>query len=248
MVILITGASSGLGALIAQILLNLDETNVVINLDVAHHFPSNPRIKTIICDVGNARDVQKAADEVGSIDIIINNAGVNRIDFLETFTEANWDLVMDTNAKGIFLVCKLFLRHLGTGVEWKDGFGGPTILNIVSNAAHMPMTSSLAYNASKAAAHIMTLQLARELKPKFNIDVFGIAPNRLAGTLMSQDIDEQVVKTRGWTPEYAREYQLAALAAGEETDPKCLAEFIGFLLSQKKRHKYLVGTIIPYGK
>ena len=46
----------------------------------------------------------------------------------------------------------------------------------------MPMTCSLAYNASKGAAHIMTLQLARELTKKHGITVFGIAPNKLKGT------------------------------------------------------------------
>jgi len=122
-----------------------------------------------------------------------------------------------------------------------------TVLNIVSNASHMPMTTSLAYNASKGAAHIMTLQLARELTKKHGITVFGISPNKLRGTEMSKDIEDQVVKHRGWTPEYAQQYQLNALLAGEETDPAQLAEFVAFLLSTKPRHKYLTGCILPYG-
>ena len=89
-----------------------------------------------------------------------------------------------------------------------------TVLNIVSNASHMPMTTSLAYNASKGAAHIMTLQLARELTKKHGITVFGISPNKLRGTEMSKDIEDQVVKHRGWTKEYAEQYQLNALLAG----------------------------------
>jgi NAD(P)-dependent dehydrogenase (short-subunit alcohol dehydrogenase family) len=122
-----------------------------------------------------------------------------------------------------------------------------TILNIVSNASHMPMTTSLAYNASKGAAHIMTLQMARELSKAHGITVFGISPNKLRGTEMSKDIEDQVVALRGWTPEYAKQYQLASLLAGEETDPDALAEFVAFLLSSKQRHKYLTGCILPYG-
>jgi NAD(P)-dependent dehydrogenase (short-subunit alcohol dehydrogenase family) len=122
-----------------------------------------------------------------------------------------------------------------------------TIVNIVSNAAHMPMTCSLAYNASKAAAHIMTLQLARELTKKHNITVFGIAPNKLSGTGMSDAIDEQVVATRGWSKEYAQEYQLNGLLTGEETPPTQLAEFMAYLLQSKQHHKYLTGCILPYG-
>ena len=64
---------------------------------------------------------------------------------------------------------------------------------------------------------------------------------------MSASIDEQVVRTRGWTPEFAREYQRKALLTGEETPPESVAEFIAFLLSSKERHRFLTGTIIPYG-
>ena len=146
---------------------------------------------------------------------------------------------MDTNAKGIFKMSQACLPML---IKSKG-----TIVNIVSNAAHMPMTCSLAYNASKAAAHIMTLQMARELTKKHGITVFGIAPNKLSGTGMSDSIDEQVVKTRGWSKEYAQEYQLNGLLTGEETPPKLLAEFVAYLLKDKQHHKYLTGCILPYG-
>ena len=122
-----------------------------------------------------------------------------------------------------------------------------TILNIVSNAAHIPMTCSLAYNASKGAAHIMTLQLARELTKKHEITVFGIAPNKLCNTQMSKSIDEQVVKTRGWTKEHAVQYQLNGLLTGQETPPELVADFISYLLKDKQSHKFLTGCIIPYG-
>ena len=171
--------------------------------------------------------------------MLINNAGVNLIDWLENFEEDMWDKVMDTNAKGIYMMTKACLPSL---IRRKG-----TILNIVSNAAHMPMTCSLAYNASKGAAHIMTLQLARELTKKHGITVFGIAPNKLKGTGMSDAIDDQVVKTRGWTKEYAQQYQLNGLLTGEETPPQRLAEFVAFLLQSKEHHKYLTGCILPYG-
>jgi NAD(P)-dependent dehydrogenase (short-subunit alcohol dehydrogenase family) len=171
--------------------------------------------------------------------ILINNAGVNEISWLEKLDEMEWDRVMDTNAKGIFLMTQALLPFL---IQSQG-----TVLNIVSNAAHMPMTGSLAYNASKGAAHIMTRQLAHELTRKHAVTVFGIAPNKLCGTGMSQYIDSRVPEERGWTPEFAKEYQLKSLLCGEETDPERLAEFIGFLLSMKERHKYLSGCILPYG-
>ena len=90
---------------------------------------------------------------IDELDVLINCAGVNIIDWLENFSESQWDMVMDTNAKGIYMMSKACLPML---IKSKG-----TIVNIVSNAAHMPMTCSLAYNASKGAAHIMTLQHLR---------------------------------------------------------------------------------------
>lgn len=171
------------------------------------------------------------------IDVLVNAAGVNVIDWLPDVKEEDWDKVMDTNVKGIFLMVQHCLPALRKA--------GGTVLNIVSNAAHMPMRCSAAYNASKGAALILTRQLARELSPE--ITVFSVSPNKLAGTEMSRSIDEQVVRTRGWTKEQARDYQVAGLLTKEETPVGPLAEFIGFLLSTKTRHKYLTGCDIPYG-
>ena len=220
--ILITGAKSGLGKAMREKL--EEQGHEILNYDIS-----------------DGHDVRNINPLMGNyhVDVLINNAGVNLIDWLENFEEDMWDEVMDTNAKGIYMMTKMLLPTL---IETKG-----TVLNIVSNAAHMPMTCSLAYNASKGAAHIMTLQLARELTKKHGITVFGIAPNKLSGTGMSDSIDEQVVKTRGWTKEYAQEYQLNGLLAGEETPPERLAEFVAFLLQSKEHHKYLTGCILPYG-
>lgn len=219
--ILVTGSESGLGAAIVKAL--RDAGHTVFEYDIA-----------------DGLDVRRPNLEgIDELDILINNAGVNIIDWLENFAEFDWDEVMDVNAKGIFKMTQAALPLLTKSKG--------TVLNIVSNAAHMPMTCSLAYNASKGAAHIMTLQLARELTKKHGITVFGVAPNKLCQTGMSASIDEQVVRTRGWTKEYAQQYQINGLLAGEETPPELVAEFIAFLLQDKRHHKHLTGCILPYG-
>ena len=229
--ILVTGSGSGLGLAIAETLRRFKHD--VIDFDHANG-----------CDVRDPANTWGGySDSLGNdcpaIDVLINCAGINKTGWLENVTDGLWDEVMDVNAKGIFKMSQWALPAL---IKTKG-----TILNIVSNAAHVPMTCSLAYNASKGAAHIMTLQLARELTKKHGITVFGIAPNKLAGTGMSLDIENQVVEQRGWTREQARQYQLAALLPGEETPPQRVAEFIGFLLSEKDRHRFLSGCILPYG-
>ena len=234
--VVITGTGDGLGRLIAVQMANQGHQVYGITLEPGEFtLPGHE----FYGDVRNFGTIWEFSDEIGEIDILVNCAGINRIGFLEEFDEHDWDNVIDTNVKGIFNTTKAFLPAL------KRSKG--TVLNIVSNASHMPMTGSLAYNASKGAAHIMTLQLARELTKLHGITVFGISPNKLAGTGMSTDIEKQVCETRGWTPEYAKQYQLNALLTGEETDPKVLAEFIAWLLHDKTRHKFLAGCVIPYG-
>lgn len=216
--ILVTGSASGLGAAIVTAL--------------------KTRHDVIPYDAVDGRDVLEPPKFIsGKLDVLINCAGINRINWLENVTDIEWDAIMDVNVKGIFKMSKACLPEL------RDSKG--TIINIVSNAAHIPMRCSAAYNASKGAALILTKQMARELSP--DITVFSISPNRLADTAMSRQIDEQVVDTRGWTLEEARAYQLQSLLAKEETPTYVVADFIAYLLQDKMHHKFLTGCDIPYG-
>lgn len=218
--ILITGSGSGLGA---QILFALTTAG--------HHcHPFDLPLNDVRCPM---QDRLPAA-----LDVLINCAGINYINWLPNVREVEWDAVMDTNCKGIFNMTQALLPQL------KASKG--TVLNIVSNAASVPMRCSAAYNASKGAALILTKQLARELSLD-GITVFSISPNKLRDTGMSKSIDEQVMQTRQWTREQAQAYQRQSLLTGEETPPRLVADFVAFLLSSKERHKYLTGTDIPYG-
>lgn len=219
--ILVTGSSNGLGEALVKALRADNHTVVEYDIDRG-------------LDV-----LDPHLDGIHDLDVLINNAGVNGIDMLENLQEELWDKVVNTNAKGIFKMSQACLPML---IKSKG-----TIVNIVSNAAHMPMTSSLAYNASKGAALIMTKQMARELTRRFGITVFSVSPNKLKGTNMSNAIDAEVVRTRGWTMEEAQKYQLQGLLAGEETDPVVLADFIAYLLANKRNHKYLTGCDLQYG-
>jgi NAD(P)-dependent dehydrogenase (short-subunit alcohol dehydrogenase family) len=218
---LVTGSSSGLGKALVDGLKMMG-------------FATHPY------DIKEGRDVLAPVlpPHLEELDLLVNCAGVNKIDWLPDVSDADWDAVMDVNAKGLFKMTQACLPNL------KAAKG--TVLNIVSNAAHNPMRCSAAYNASKGAALILTKQLARELASD-GVTVFSVSPNKLAGTGMSKSIDDQVMTTRGWTKEQASEYQLAGLLAGEETDVGTIADFILFLLSTKQRHKYLAGCDIPYG-
>lgn len=225
-VAIVTGGASGLGALIVKELVDVGFTVHIYDKEYGDDVVT-PDLQRIAFNCENG------------LDVLVNCAGVNKINWLEKVTDEDWDDVMGTNAKGIFKMTQACLPHL---VKTKG-----VVLNIVSNASHMPMTCSLAYNASKGAAEIMTKQLARELTRAHGITVFGISPNKLANTNMSRDIDRQVVETRGWTPEQAHQYQLQGLLVGEETDPVQVAKFAAFLLKDRKMNKPLSGCIMPFG-
>lgn len=223
----ITGSQSGLGRLISDI---LQANYAVWNTNIELSNPANiESFGKNICDHFRAHNK--------NLDVLINCAGVNEINYIEDLEQEDFDKIMNVNARSHYLMVK----HLIPALK------GGTVLNIISNASRIPMTSSLAYNASKAAAEMITKQMARELFPRHGITVFGLSPNKLHSTGMTTYIDKRVEETRGWTPEQAKEYQLKGLPIGEETDPAEVAGLIEYLLSTKNRHRFLHGCIIPYG-
>jgi NAD(P)-dependent dehydrogenase (short-subunit alcohol dehydrogenase family) len=224
--IIVTGGANGLGALLCKELNNAH--NTVIEWDLQNGV-----------DVADWPSVRKAAELIDHCDVLINCAGINCITWLEDMLPEDFEYTMGVNAMGIFNCVQALLSQL------HDDEG--TICNIISNAAHIPMTASLAYNASKAAAAMMTRQMAHELWPRYGIVVFGVSPNKLAATGMSRYTAQRVPLVRGWSSEEAHLRQQAALPLGKETPPELVAEFIAFLLSKKERHMYLHGTVIPYG-
>ena len=190
-------------------------------------------------DVGDWRHVQKAAQAIEKLDILVNCAGVSLVEWFEDIDPSDFQRVMDINCNGIINCTQALLPVLRNG---------GTVCNILSNAAHVPMTASIAYNASKAAATMVTRQMAHELGPRHGITVFGVSPNKMAGTgALNRYTANRVAQVRGWPADEVQRRQLAALPAKEETPVEVVAEFIAFLLTDKQRHRFLQGCIIPYG-
>jgi NAD(P)-dependent dehydrogenase (short-subunit alcohol dehydrogenase family) len=185
------------------------------------------------CSIDEAigRDLQEA-----TVGRLINCAGVNFLSRFDDTSDSALLRAVDVNA----FTFPRVVRRLRVAGKLP---AGAVLCNVISNAAHIPMTHSIAYNASKAAQEMITRQMARELK---EYSIFGVSPNKLAGTPMSRQIEEKVCELRGWTAEEARAYQLAALPAGEETPPESLALFL-IQCVNSAHHPYLTGCILPYG-
>lgn len=183
-VVVITGASKGIGAGLAAGFAELG-ASVAVNYNsdsdgadqLVREISERTKSKAIAvqADVGNAQDAERLIHEVlqeyGKVDVLINNAGIAIWKPLLELTEDDWDQTMDTNLKSIFLLSKQVVPSM---IEQ----GGGAILNISSIAARGSMDCLAPYNASKGGMTLLTKALAVELA-KYNIRVNALAPGTI---------------------------------------------------------------------
>src|SRR5215813_1368246 len=181
-VAIVTGAGRGIGREIAATLAREGATTVVTDVrqdlldDVAEEFRRcGWGGRQYVCDVRDAAQTRSVADDVartlGRIDVLVNNAGVAPGGPVETLSEEVWDLNLDVNLKGTFLMCQAVIPVM------KRQRAG-RIINAASFAAILPITGSSAYAASKAGVHYFTRVLAGELGP-WNVTVNCYAPGMI---------------------------------------------------------------------
>ena len=137
------------------------------------------------CRVEDATEVKHTFDEInatmGSIDLLINNAGISKPVPLLEMSEQNWDLHMDINAKSVFLCSQAAIRQM------KDNGTGGSVINIGSIVGENAIPQTLGYCASKATINHMTRVMAVECA-KYKVRVNCVAP----GYVRTELIDELV--------------------------------------------------------
>ncbi len=136
-----------------------------------------------VCDLRNLKDIDscihKIHEAAGSIDILVNCAGVLETDEPEELTEDVWDQVIDVNLKSYFFVIQSCLPYLKNG-------SSPRIVNVSSNAGRMGgYANGAAYAASKGGVISLTYNLARKLA-KFGITVNCVAPGTIETAMTKQ--------------------------------------------------------------
>ena len=180
----VTGASSeGFGAHFARLLAKNGAEVVVAarRLDplesLAEDIRANGgRALAVALDVADRASIEGALDAAGPLDIVVNNAGVEKSGSVLALDESDYDYVLDINLKGVWQVVTLAARCMR-----ERGHGG-SIVNIASITAYRGQKGSAPYAISKAGVVHLTRQLALELS-KYSIRVNSISPGFFATDL-----------------------------------------------------------------
>lgn len=190
-VAIITGSARGIGKEIAKAFLDqgakvvISDVNAEACAETVKEFGANAI--SIPCNVTVAAEVDKLVSEtkekLGSVDIVVNNAGVTRDALFIRMKEEDWDMVLNINLKGAFLV-----SQAAASVMMKQRSG--KIVNMASVSGLFGNAGQANYAASKAGLVALTKVMARELAAR-NVNVNAIAPGFIK-TAMTDKLGDEI--------------------------------------------------------
>jgi 3-oxoacyl-[acyl-carrier protein] reductase len=232
---IVTGGTRGIGK---AIVLELARRGANVAFNYAKSVEEAEKLKAEICSMGvkcfvaqcdvaktdsTAEFVKQATAEFGTIDFLVNNAGITKDQLILRMKEEEWDAVIDTNLKGAWNFSKAVLRPM-----MRNENGG-SILNISSISGIVGMIGQTNYSASKAGMIGLTKALAKEVASR------KITVNALALGLIETDM------AREMNAEY-RAKILSQIPLGRLGNVQEVAEIACFLLSDSAR--YITGQVI----
>jgi 2-keto-3-deoxy-L-fuconate dehydrogenase len=176
---IITGGASGIGKAISQLFVKEGASVIVLDTNqkemdaLADDMKdTSANIRCVMCDVSNQGEVNRTFSEIdGSIEILINDAGVSHVGDLQHTTEEDLDRVYSVNVKGVYNCSRAVIDRMVKQ-------GGGVILNMASIVSHIGIPERFAYSMSKGAVLTMTYSIACDFI-KYNIRCNCIAPARI---------------------------------------------------------------------
>lgn len=237
----VTGAGSGIGRATAIRLASEGSPVAIVDVDLASAEATAKTIEqaggtaaAFDADVRDRSQVEAARDGAlaafGQLRYLVNNAGLVRMSPLDDLSEEEWDLVLDTNLKGMYIVTKAVAPAIAEA-------GGGAIVNLATIESDVVVASSghpqVHYNASKGGVKMLTKALAVELASR-GIRVNAVAPGPIAtsfipgGNLRSKEAWDSM-KDRMLVPRVG--------------EPEDVAAAISFLLSDDA--SFITGAVLP---
>jgi 3-oxoacyl-[acyl-carrier protein] reductase len=232
-VAIVTGSSRGIGKTIALELACRGADVVISDVDEAGAQSTSAEVSAlgnrsmaIRCDVSKKEEVEalvhQTVEELGKLDIFVNNAGITRDTLTIRMTEQQWNQVVDINLSGTFFGCQAAAKVM---IKARTG----RIVNIASVVGLIGNVGQANYSASKAGVVALTRTLAKELAPR-NINVNAIAPGFIETEMTRQ------------LPEKAKEAFLRNIPLSRAGTPEDVAKLACFLCSDDS--DYITGQCI----
>lgn len=229
----VTGAAGGVGAEIALYLERAGVRVFATDLDKTRlaqmRSERGAAWDVRALDVSNVADVRSVVnsvcEEAGKIDILVNCAGIYRMQFLPEITETEWDRLFAVNVKGAAFMTQAVAQSMTASG------GGGVIVNVASAAGRRATAGSIAYSASKAAVIILTQGCASELAAS-RIRVNAIAPGAVETEMWDQVQRDYEGKLPADGPT-VKEMQIAMTPLGRICSSEDCARAVLFLASDQ---------------
>lgn len=205
-VVIVTGASRGIGAAVAQrlakegfaVAVNYASSSAEADALVEELAAAGAQAVAVKADVSNADDVRRLFEiteqQLGKVDVLVNNAGVLKTMPLADTSDALYDQTFDINVRGTFNTLREAAARMNDGGR---------IVNFSSTALALNMPGYAIYNATKAAVEAFTHVFAKELRGR-NITVNAVAPGPIATSLFLDGKTEEQIQTFAKMPPLQR--------------------------------------------
>ena len=236
--VMITGVSGGIGRVSALLFAEEGATVVGADIDEVQGAKVEAAIREaggvgyfVKADVSNQKEVSNLfgkAEELGGVDVLFNNAGVEVVKSLQDTTEEEWDRSVSVNLKSVYLC----IKHALPQMEKK----GKGVIISNSSAAGLVGSFSPSYSAAKGGIISLTKALAVDLGPS-NIRVNCICPGAIETPML-----ERVIKMQG-DPKEVRERRLKNYPLGRFGNPEEIAHAALFLASDAS--SFITGAVLP---
>jgi NAD(P)-dependent dehydrogenase (short-subunit alcohol dehydrogenase family) len=231
-VAIVTGAAGGIGSAVVRLLRERGAGVVAEDLDPAVHELAEDRVAALAGDAARSdvarQAVATAVERFGRLDVVVNNAGRFLLKPIVETTDEEWDALMTTNVRSVFVHCREALPHLIAS-------GGGAIVNVSSISGVVGLPAQGAYCATKGAIAQITRQLAIEHAAD-GVRVNAIAP----GAVDTSFVDDALADSPD--PQASRRDIAAAHPLGRMASPEEIARIMVFLASPESN--FMTGAVV----